>query len=76
MFSKIAVSKSAVLLKIESVAANCPEIRLLLFYQFTFCCLFFRAMVSCLKQVFLFLFFVVDYRKVPKHCFLYAFQQY
>ena len=53
MFEKIGISKSAALLKIESVAANFPKNRWM-FYQFTFCYSFARAMVNCLKHVFLF----------------------
>ena len=50
----------------EFVANNCSKIRLWI-YQFAFCCFFSGAMVSCFKEVFWFLCFVVDFRKVPKH---------
>ena len=36
MFWKIAVSKSAALLKMGSIAANCSKIKLVI-YQFVFC---------------------------------------
>ena len=54
MFRKIALSKSAALLKMESVAANCSKIKLsdLLVCFFFF---FSGAMLSCLKEVFWFL---------------------
>ena len=54
------------MLKMEFVANNCSKIRLWI-YQFAFCCFFSGAMVSCFKEVFWFLCFVVDFRKVPKH---------
>ena len=51
---KTAVSKSAALLKIEPVAANCSKIKLVI-HQFAFSCFFSGAMVSYLKEVFWFL---------------------
>ena len=52
MFWKIAVSKSAILLKMESAVINWSKIRLLI-YQFAFCCFFlgykkyFGSFVAC-----------------------------
>ena len=54
------------MLKMKFVANNCSKIRLWI-YEFAFYCFFSGAMVSCLKEVFWFLCFVVDFRKVPKH---------
>ena len=54
LFKKIvAVSKSAAILKMESVVANCSKIKLVI-YQFAFCFFVFFSgeMVSCLKEVF------------------------
>ena len=51
MFCKIAVSKFPALFKIESAAANCSKIKLVI-YQVAFCCFFSGALVSCLKEVF------------------------
>ena len=54
------------MLKMKFVANNCSKIRLWI-YEFAFYCFFSGAMGSCLKEVFWFLCFVVDFRKVPKH---------
>ena len=57
------------MLKMEFIATNCSKIRLLI-YKFCFLLLLFFCsgpMVICLKEVFWFLCFVVDFRKVPKY---------
>ena len=46
--------ESAALFKMESGAANCSKIKLVI-YQLAFCCFFLGVMVSCLKEVFWFL---------------------
>ena len=57
---KLNVSKNCNLeichfIKMDSIAANGPKIKLVI-YQSAFCCCFFSgAMVSCLKEVFWFL---------------------
>ena len=49
------------MLKMEFIVTNCSKIRLLIYHFVVFFLLFFG------KEVFWFLCFVVDFRKVPKH---------
>ena len=52
------------MLKMEFIVTNCSKIRLLIYHFVVFFLLFFG------KEVFWFLCFVADFRKVPKHFFL------